>query len=450
MSDILADLTSAVADAVTATGATGASVAVWDGTQTHAAVAGIRNSATGDPVSLDTLMHIGSITKIFNATLVMQMVDDGLVQLGDPVSRHLPDLRLKDPGALQAITVGMLLNHSSGIDGMILPDHGPDLERVEDAVQRMADLDQLHAPGGGPSYSNIAVVLAGYLAQRLRGASWYALVKERILRPLGLDHALVDLTEIPLFRVSVGDVTDPATGQLVRTTRPFLPMSFAPAGATMMMSAQDLLSFGRAHLNGGVGVNGVRILSEDSTRLMQRATADVVEPKILKWGLGWQILPGGLLGHGGGGPGVASQFYIHPATGKAVVILTNCDTGGGVAAKVVMPLLADWTEGAFPATPPEPATDLMPTDLSPYLGDYRNNSINVQIVAQAGGLAARMGAATRFYDNTSTELSPALPLTPLSDGAFSAGPQMIRFMSPDASGLSPGVGAGCLLLMRVR
>lgn len=66
-------------------GLTGASFAYWDGEISHLAAAGPRNSLTGDPVTTDTVMHIGSITKITNTVPMLQLVDDGLVKLDDPV-----------------------------------------------------------------------------------------------------------------------------------------------------------------------------------------------------------------------------------------------------------------------------------------------------------------------------------------------------------------------------
>src|SRR5437879_9156706 len=94
---------------------TGASLAYWDGAELHLATTGLRNSVTGDPVTTDTLMHIGSIMKVFNAVLFMQLVDDGFVELDDLVIKHLPQFQLKDRDALSKLTCRMLLNHTSGI-----------------------------------------------------------------------------------------------------------------------------------------------------------------------------------------------------------------------------------------------------------------------------------------------------------------------------------------------
>src|SRR5262245_60223402 len=95
----------------------GASIAIFQDGQVTTAAAGITNITTGVPLTTDTLMHIGSTTKPFNATLVMQLVDAGLVDLDEPVLRYLPDLRLQDRQALERITVGMLIDHTCGIDG---------------------------------------------------------------------------------------------------------------------------------------------------------------------------------------------------------------------------------------------------------------------------------------------------------------------------------------------
>lgn len=162
------------------TGVTGASFAYWDGTELHSAVAGVRNSVVGDPVTTDTVLHIGSITKLLNTALMMQLVDEGKIALEDPVVKHLSGLRLRDVCALRKITCAMLVNHTSGINCSMLPDHGPDQERIEDAISRCSGLGQLFGPGEATSYCNIATVIAGYLTQTLRGESWYQLIKSRL------------------------------------------------------------------------------------------------------------------------------------------------------------------------------------------------------------------------------------------------------------------------------
>ena len=104
----------------------GASVAVFRGDQWEVAAAGVTNVSTGVDVTAETVMHVGSITKVLTATLVMQLVDEGRVELAAPLKRYLPDFQVADRDATELITVEMLLNRTCGI---AFP---PDGERIED------------------------------------------------------------------------------------------------------------------------------------------------------------------------------------------------------------------------------------------------------------------------------------------------------------------------------
>lgn len=421
------------------TGVTGASFAYWDGEALHTAVSGARNSVTGDPVTADTVMHIGSITKIFNAAMVMQLVDDGLIRLEDPVVKYLPDFRLADMEAARTITCGMLLNHTSGISCVVMPDYGPDKERIVDAIARFAELKQLHAPGEAASYNNAATVVAGHLTQTLRGESWYTVVKKRIFEPLGMVHALADLTDLPRFRCSVGDVTSPETGQLVQTTRPFLSPSFAPAGATLMMSAADLVTFGRAMVT-GVGPNGARILSEASARRMAKPTSSFTFPAGMDIGIGWMLPGGGVATHGGGGPGVMSQLYVHLETGRVLVLLTNCDRFDVLKPAVTGPIIASWSPDATPASAPQRPATPVAIDASLYEGAYETPPYRVEVFSQDGDLAMRTSLSFSVYDSIDPDKQPpANRLIPYGDDLFEvegtpapAGYNMVKFIpGPD-------------------
>lgn len=369
-------------------------------------------------------MHIGSITKLMNVVLLMQMVDERKVALEDPVIKYLPELRLCDREALGRITVQMLVNHTSGIDGLWLPEYGPDQERIVDLIDRCADLKQLFAPGEAASYCNVAPVIAGYLTQKLRGESWYALVKKRLYEPLGMRHALVDPLDVPRFRCSVGDVTNPATGKLAQTARPFLAPSFAPAGSTQMTTATDLITFARMLLNTGVGPDGIRILSAASIARMVQPTARFFYPSDWQVGLGWMILPGNVLYHSGGGRGVVSLLYAHPESGRAVALLTNCDRGGALKATMVDPILESWT-GIKPATLQRTSG---PVDSALYEGIYENNLMRLEVSRSDESLIVRQGAnGVRMSELYDTAPSANAVLHPLGDHLFEA-----EYASPGA------------------
>lgn len=446
--------------AISEFGLTGASFAYWDGSTLHTATSGLRNSVTGDAVTPDTVMHIGSITKLLNTVLLMQLVDERRIALEDPVLRHVPELRLRDPNAVQRITCAMLVNHTSGIDGEVLEDHGPDQERIVDAISRFADFAQLHPPGEGPSYSNVGTVIAGYLVQKLRNTSWHTLIKTRIYEPLGMRHAMADLTDLPRFRQSVGDLTDFSTGKSVQTTRPFLAPSFAPCGTTLMMSAADLVTFARALLNGGVGSNGSRILSSQAVARMATPTAEMVQPAGAHWGLGWMLLPGGLLYHSGGGPGVSSMLYAHPASGRALALLTNSDRGGLLEPTIVNPILESWT-GAQPIAifglPAGAKRQENPVDPAPYVGTYEGVFQRMEVFSRDGNLVLRVFPKTLHYDNTPPQGFPEVTLYPLGDHTFEGASWVPgfpsaawKFVRPDGSGRMQALSLAVMLMIRTR
>lgn len=442
------DFAAVIADLTGSGEVTGASFAYWDGDRMHESVGGLRNSVTGDPVTSDTLMHIGSITKVINAALFMQLVDDGLVDLDDPVAKHLPELRLSDSEALDKITCRMLINHTNGIDYDVPAYRGFDEQRIVDAIEDCGSKPQIHAPGEATAYSNIGTVIAGYIAQKLRGEGWYSLVKSRILKPLGLEHSLADITELPRYRVSVGDQVD-AEGKLVQSTRPFLPLSFAPAGATVMMTAADLVTFARALINGGVGANGARILSEVSASLMAAETTRFISPVTWRVGLGWMILPGGVLFHGGGGPGVSSVLYAHPESGRAFALLTNCSKNGVFDARLIEPILESWGAAVDPLMPVEGSFDA-----GVYEGSFENQIYRFDVFRDSERLLARMAAKVDFYETDNAQ-APVFELTRVGDHVFQMSlngvvtPFPLAFVKPDSSGKMQRLGAMARIFNRV-
>jgi CubicO group peptidase (beta-lactamase class C family) len=399
----------------------GASIAVLCNGELTSAAAGLANVATGVALTDDTVMHIGSITKVLNATLVMQLVDERRVDLAMPVVQYLPDLKLKDRAALGEITVEMLLNHTSGIDGDMLPDHGHDEETIEKGIERFAQLGQIHAPGAEFSYCNAGTVIAGYLVQRLCGKSWYQLIHERIFRPLQMEHSVSLPEEALLHRASVGHYLQPGAQKPTRTSFAFLPLSFGPAGASVMMSARNLVLFASAYLTRGVGANGVRILSEESARAMQAISVSN-EGKgytYIDMGLGWMVTRENLLFHAGGGPGIVAALYAHPPTGFAAAVLTNAEHGLGLINEFMEPWLAELGPtlpfGMANVRPPLAPVQI---DVDRYVGVYENVLCRFRVGRAGDGLSLSRQAKIAVYESVSTEEGPAAKLIPLGDDRF--------------------------------
>jgi CubicO group peptidase (beta-lactamase class C family) len=413
----------------------GASAAVFRGGQWEIASAGVTNVTTGVEVTPETVMHIGSITKVLNATLVMQLVDEGRVELTAPVKRYLRDFQVADQDATELITVEMLLNHTCGIDGEYFSDAGPDRQRIEDVIPRIETQGQIHAPGAEASYCNAGAVLAGFLTQQLRGRSWYTLIEERIFKPLELAHSVVQPAHALLHRAAVGHFLT-AGGINTRTSFAFLNPSFAPAGATAMLTAKDLATFALALMNDGIGANGHRLLSATSARRMLRQTAAWRGVSGGGVGLGWMTMDKSIVGHDGGGPGIMSWLYADPAARTIAAVLTNAAHGGPVLNDITGPLF----DAAGAKTPWADADDLArlatdaPVDPHPYVGEYESVALAFQVIPQGEGIALQVRPKLLFYDGDTLAESPPARLRPIRGGHFMSRPGFVTFLNPGADG----------------
>lgn len=416
------DLQDAVEKSVNHHQIAGASVAVFSQGELTCASAGITNITTGVPVTTDTVMHIGSIAKVFTATLIMQLVDEGLVKLDTPILQYLPELKLKDLQSLRCITVKMLLNHTSGIDGEMLPDQGHDQETIEKGIARFSELGQLFTPGTENSYCNAAVVIAGYLAQKITRKSWYDLIKEKIYAPLGMQHAVTLPAEALLHRASVGHHFDQEKQKHVRTSFSLLPLSFSPGGTSLMMSAKDLVTFARVHIANGIGPNGTRILSESSAKAMQQQTVLCEKSGYSKGiGLGWKLYENGFIGHGGGAPGVLSQLYVFPESGFVAAVLTNSEHGKGFIKGFMEPWINELADGVSLYGQPSnlhPSVNREELDTDRYIGTYEDVSTRYTVTALRNSLGISSQLKFPIYDSSITTPAAVIPLSLVSDNSF--------------------------------
>ena len=147
-------------------GVPAASVAVLRGEEVDAAASGILNLDTGVEATDDSLFQIGSITKVWTATLAMQLVDEGRIELDAPVRRYLPDFRVADDEVSEAVTVRHLLRRTpSGIDGDHFADTGRGDDYLERYVETCAELPQVHPLGATMSYCNTGFTILGRMLE---------------------------------------------------------------------------------------------------------------------------------------------------------------------------------------------------------------------------------------------------------------------------------------------
>jgi CubicO group peptidase (beta-lactamase class C family) len=373
----------------------GASIAMHSPAGVGEAAYGVTNNRTAAPVSTDTVFQIGSITKVYTATLVMQLVDEGLVELDTPVKSYVPDLRLPTPEATETVTVRQLLCHTSGIDGDFFKDFGRGDDCLEKFVAELDTLDMISAPGTFMSYCNSGFVLCGLMLERLTGTQFDQLLRERLLDPLGADTASMLPEDALLHRAAVGHLPNPENVKESQpTTRWQLPRCIGPAGL-LQSTADDVLSFAKLHLAGGVTPDGTRSLSEQSVRAMQVAQVDVPDRWAFaqQWGLGWFLntWDGELVyGHDGGTIGQAAFLRVAPASDVAVVLLTNGPGARAVFQGLVSELLQEFAGCAVPRVPPAPETSAPDVDLSKYVGTYACLGAEFELGLGDGALAVRL------------------------------------------------------------
>src|SRR3954449_3343841 len=190
-------------------GVPGATLAILDGEEVGEAAYGVLNIRTGVEVTPDALFQIGSITKVWTATLVMQLVDEGKLDLDAPVVTYLPDFTVADPEVTCSVTTRHLLAHTSGIDGDLFLDTGRGDECIEKYVAACADLGQNHPLGATMSYCNSGYTVLGRLIEVLRGSTWDTVLRERLFAPLVLSTAGTLPEEALLHRAAVGHITPP-------------------------------------------------------------------------------------------------------------------------------------------------------------------------------------------------------------------------------------------------
>lgn len=310
-------------------GAPGALAQVGDRHGSTVLTSGVADLDTGAPMRGDSRFRIGSMTKPYVATVILQLVGEHRVSLDAPVERYLPGVVRGHGNDGREITVRELLQHTSG-----LPDYLPCLSFPDFIADRYAHHDRaellslalshppLFAPGAGWSYSNTDYLLAGMLIEKVTGHPYGEEVRRRILVPLGL-HA----TYVPGDRPTIPGphphgYVRPDDGTPIVEMTEFNP-SIAIGSGDMISSGADMTRFFDALLHG-------RLLRPAELReMMTTRPTGGSDGRAYGLGLESRTLPcGGVYwGHGGD---IFGFETIGGATtgGRSATVMVNLDPGG--------------------------------------------------------------------------------------------------------------------------
>lgn len=345
-----------------------------------------KNIRTGAPVTEDSIFQIGSISKVWTATVIMRLVEEGKLSLETPVIDVLPDLQLINDELTHGITIRHLLTHTSGLDGDVFTDTGRGDDNLELYVASLVDAAQNHPIGATWSYCNAGFSVLGRVIEVLTGKTWDAAMRDMLFTPLGLTHTVTLPEEAILYAAAVGHVDTP-DGQIV-TPAWGLQRSAGPAGLITARVA-DLLTFARLHMAGGVAKDGERLLTEETVAEMQAFQADLPDKDSLgdSWGLGWIRFDWNgerLYGHDGNTLGQAAFMRIHAGTGLAVGLLTNGGNTHDLYEDLYREIFAELGDLDMKhplVAPEEPAA----VDLDAHVGVYERASVRMEILRDSEG-----------------------------------------------------------------
>lgn len=315
----------------------GAAVLIWKGDGiVYEAAWGQRRPGESAPMTMDTIFRIYSMTKPIVSVAVLMLVEEGRVQLDDPVSQHLPEfgqlqlaVEKKDPAGQPMLervpnprppTVHDLLRHTAGLTYGVF---GKSLLKTEylqagvegarlsntDFSRRLATLPLAYVPGTTWEYSRATDVL-GALIERVTGQTLGQFLQQRIFTPLGMRDTGFHVPTEKLSRVAEAFSTDPDTGQPVRLLNVTRPPVFESGGGGLVSTAHDYLRFARMLLNRGE-LDGVRLLSPKTVDWM---TSDHLGSDVIRA----SRIPGATTGYlPGPGYGFGLGVAVRLVTGEA-------------------------------------------------------------------------------------------------------------------------------------
>ena len=284
---------------------------------------GFADVAARRPMSADTVGWLASNTKAVACALVLSYVEEGRLALDEPVSRYLPEWR----GSMVP-TLRQCMSHTSGLP--FFPEMPIDRRPVQLLSRMGAASERVAAPGEKYLYSNWGIDVAAACVEAVAGLPWEVPLRERILDPLDMRDATFHPTPEQEGRMAKGYVlSDDRSAQEAAVDQLQFPYSlhgrYPEAGGGLFGSPMDMAKFFAMVANGGIGLNGRRVLKEETVSLwFEKQTPEGVDER---YSFGAKVSEDGrMMSHGGAwstwgcayrGTGVARVFFVQHAGGES-------------------------------------------------------------------------------------------------------------------------------------
>ena len=353
--------------------------------------------AYGDPgpgqPALDgsSVFEIGSITKVFTATVLAELVQDGKVKLDDPAQRYLPSTVTLPTRSGKAITLGSLSEQNSGLPRMPSNFHPADPANPYadyDATQMYAFLSSYQLPrdpGAQFEYSNLGVGLLGHTLALAAGQSYEDLQRARVWTPLGMEHTAITFTPWMKSHLALGHDAQGAVA-------PNWDLDALAGAGAIRSTTHDMLKFADANLHPERGALQRAMAFAQQKRAPAGPQAGI--------GLNWIVQPTGadtIVWHNGGTGGYRTFIGLLPSRKVAVVVMTN--SAGVGADDIGMHLLVPTMPLAPKAAPMKQRTaiEVPVAVLARYAGTYQlAPAFALAVTVDGGALWAQATGQPRF------------------------------------------------------
>ncbi len=315
-----------------------------------------------------TVMRVGSVSKLFTATAVMQLVEQGLLDLDTDVNQYLTALKISED-YVEPVTLRQLLTHSAGFEDRVVGTITLDPDEVLPLGEYLKGNipKRVLEPGSVHSYSNFSFALMGLLVEEITGMPFAQYVDENLLQPLGMSRSTFAQP------VPAELAPDMAVGYFV-TDGMFEPgdyvyLQLPPEGA-MSTTAEDMARFMIAHLQEG-SYEDVRILESETARQMHEQQF-THHPELPGLGLAFKerfVNGERLIGHGGDIGTYASQMILHPEDDLGLFVMYNV-FNDALRERLIAAFMDRYYPEAAPAAVPA-IVELSQEELARFTGGYR-------------------------------------------------------------------------------
>ncbi len=313
-----------------------------------------------------TEFRAASLTKMFTAVLIMQLVEQKKLLLSDPVAKYLKGI---DPSG--KVTIRHLLSHTSGLKGSTEPGSSS----LEEMIKGYKPADPSFAPGERFEYNNFNFIVLAWLAQKRTGIRYSELLQKRVLLKAGMTHSGIDEANRLSVHKAAGYVTDPSTNQWVLTGNDNTIGAASGAGA-LYTTTEDLFQWSK-HIG--------------SSKLLKKESWNrILTPVQPGYGLGWMLQQNQgrqKIGHTGSIPGFIADFAWFPKDSILITYLSNYQDLDGRKLEETLTALVYNEPYSLPKQRKE--ITLPVETLQEYVGVYEiNEQVQIKVILEGTALMA--------------------------------------------------------------